>query len=91
MYLTLSVPLEQKSIVEVYSDMKDLSDSQINELVFIRGRDQVTKAQLSEYLGVSEKTAQRHLIDLANKGFVVGNGETKRSKKYAYMISPKYK
>lgn len=90
-YLTLSVPLEQKSIVEVYSDMKDLSESQINELVFIRGRDQVTKSQLAEYLGVSEKTAQRHLIDLMNKGFVVGNGEPKRSKKYAYMISPKYK
>lgn len=90
-YLTLSIPLEQKSLSEIYPDMKVLSDAELREVVFIRSHEQVTKSQLSEFLGVSEKTAQRHLIELMKKGFVVGNGESKKSKKYAYMISPKYK
>lgn len=86
-YLTLSIPLSKESLTTMFPQLKELSPEELSIVEFIRENKMVTKAMVASKLHISEKTAQRRLSSLLDKGFISGNGEAKTSKKYGYVVS----
>lgn len=85
--LTLSIPLSKESLTTMFPQLKKLSPEELSIVEFIRENKMVTKAMVASKLNISEKTAQRRLSSLLDKGFIAGNGEAKTSKKYGYVVS----
>ena len=74
-----------------FPGMKQLSDEERRGVLFIRSKSEVSKKEFAEAMGLEDKTAQRRLKVLMDKGFIIGNGKDKRSKAYAYQIAPQFK
>lgn len=86
-YLTLSIPLSKESLTTIFPQLKGLSSEELAIVEYIRENGMVTKAMVASKFHISEKTAQRRLSSLLDKGFICGNGEAKTSKKFGYVVS----
>jgi len=71
-YVILKFPRTTKEIKRLYGKkgMESLNDKEIKGLILIQGKNKITKKEYAEYLGVSDKTAQRHLSKFTKLGIV---------------------
>ena len=88
--LTLSIPLSKESLTTMFPQLKKLSPEELSIVEFIRENKMVTKAMVASKLNISEKTAQRRLSSLLDKGFIAGNGEAKLPRNMAMLFQVLY-
>ncbi len=88
--LSLAIPLSKESLTSIFPETSTLTPEELAIVEFIRENGEATKAMVASAFNITEKTAQRRLSLLVEKGFISGNGEAKKSKKYGYVISRKY-
>lgn len=87
--LILSIPLSKEALTTIFPETNELTSEELAIIEYIREIGMATKGMVASQFSVNEKTAQRRLSLLAEKGFITGNGEAKTSKKYGYVISKK--
>ena len=85
--LTLSIPLSKKALTIIFPETGALTSEELAIVEYIREKEMATKSMIALEFSISEKTAQRRLSSLVEKGFISGNGEAKTSKKYGYVLS----
>lgn len=87
--LSLAIPLSKEALTTIFPELSELTPEELSIVEYIREKGLATKAIIASKYHISEKTAQRRLAMLADRGFITGNGEAKTSKKYGYVIASK--